>query len=157
MQWLTRTHAQRWHRAHGTVGTGALYQGRYKPVAVKNDHHFLSVCRYVESNPVRAGLVHRACDWRWSSAWSGSGPDRPVLSPWPVPRPVDWAEQLNAAQSTKELLSLRRCTARGLPFGDSEWMQRVASQLGLEGRLRGRGRPSRADENLVRNSSRSNF
>src|SRR5439155_23281390 len=69
MHWLTCTHAQRWHSAHGTSGTGAVYQGRYKAIPVESDLHLLRVCRYVERNALRAGRVPRAEDWRWSSLW----------------------------------------------------------------------------------------
>ena len=55
------------------------------------DDHYLSVCRYVERNALRANLVARAEDWPWSSrhAWG-----RPTLQPLsdtgPVPRLADW-------------------------------------------------------------------
>lgn len=143
MQCLTRTHAQRWHRAHGTVGTGALYQGRYRPVAVQDDHHFLTVCRYVERNPVRAGLAVRARDWRWSSAWTGSAPGRLRLADWPVPRPTNWPELLETDHTEAELRSMRRCTTRGVPFGDAVWVGRTAERLDVERHQRGRGRPPR--------------
>src|SRR4051812_20184355 len=39
MHWLTGTHAQRWHACRGTCGTGAVYQGRYKAIAVQSDRH----------------------------------------------------------------------------------------------------------------------
>ncbi len=59
MRWLTLTHTQRWHAHHRTAGTGHLYQGRFKSFPVQADEHFLTVCRYVERNPVRADLVGR--------------------------------------------------------------------------------------------------
>jgi hypothetical protein len=49
------------------TGTGPLYQGRFKSFPVQQDEHLLTVCRYVERNPLRAGLVSRAEEWRWSS------------------------------------------------------------------------------------------
>src|SRR5262245_55537324 len=64
VRWLTVTHTQRWHAAHGTTGTGALYQGRSKSFPILEDEHLLAVCRYVELNALRAGLVKRAEDWR---------------------------------------------------------------------------------------------
>lgn len=143
MQWLTRTHVQRWHLANGTTGTGALYQGRYKAIPVQADAHFLTVCRYVERNPVRAGLVDHARAWRWSGAWAGSDAGRPAVSAWPVPKPNDWPQLLEMPDRDGRLL--RRSLARGLPYGGGEWAGRVAAQLQLEGRLRGRGRPSRRD------------
>lgn len=58
--WLTLTHTQRWHAHRHTTGSGHLYQGRFKSFPVQTDEHFLAVCRYVERNPLRAGLVSRA-------------------------------------------------------------------------------------------------
>jgi len=63
----TLTHVQRFHASHGTVGIGHLYQGRYKSFPVQGNAYYLTVMRYVESNPVRAGIVEQAGDWRWSS------------------------------------------------------------------------------------------
>ena len=59
MHWLTVTHAQRWNAFHGTSGTGAVYQGRFKALPIQSDAHFLTACRYVERNPLRASLVVR--------------------------------------------------------------------------------------------------
>lgn len=143
MQWVTRTHAQRWHLAHGSAGTGALYQGRFKAVAVQTDVHFLTACRYVEGNPLRAGLVRWAGDWRWSSASADSHADRPSLAAWPVTRPVDWTQQVNRAAPGASLPALRECIRRGVPFGGDDWARHTAARLGLSGRLRGRGRPPR--------------
>jgi len=140
MQWLTRTHVQRWHLAHGSVGTGALYQGRFKAVAVEDDEHLLTVCRYVEQNPVRARLVTRATAWRWGSAWDGLVVDpRPALAEWPVARPLDWSELINADGHGHE--EFRERIRRGIPFGGDAWVSETAAELGLVARLRGRGRP----------------
>lgn len=69
MGWLTMTHTQRWHMAHHSVGSGHLYQGRYKSFPVETDAYFIQLARYVERNPVRAKLVERAEDWKWGSIW----------------------------------------------------------------------------------------
>ena len=66
MRWVTLTHTQRYHTSHGTVGIGHLYQGRYKSFPVQSDSHYLNVLRYIEANPVRAGLVKNAGLWAWS-------------------------------------------------------------------------------------------
>ena len=60
MRWVTLTHTQRWHVAHHSVGTGPIYQGRFKSFPVESDAHFLTVARYVERNALRAELVERA-------------------------------------------------------------------------------------------------
>lgn len=65
--WLTLTHTQRWHAHRKLTGSGHLYQGRFKSFPVQDDDHFLTLCRCVERNALRAKLVKRAEDWRWSS------------------------------------------------------------------------------------------
>ena len=59
MQWVTVTHTHRWHAHYHTTGEGPLYQGRFKSFPVQEDVHFLTVCRYVEANAVRASLEDR--------------------------------------------------------------------------------------------------
>jgi putative transposase len=102
------------------------------------------VLRYIERNPLRAGLVVRAQDWPWSSlpVWL-QPPLLPWLDPGPVPRPGNWLEHVQAAQTEVELAVLRRCAERGRPYGSSVWVERTAEQLGIESGLREAGRPSR--------------
>ena len=56
MKWITVTHSHRWHNAHGTVGIGHLYQGRFKSFPVGDESYYLNLMRYVESNPLRAAM-----------------------------------------------------------------------------------------------------
>ncbi len=142
MHWLTMTHTQRWHVQHGTTGTGALYQGRFKAVPVQNDSHFLTVARYVQRNPVRAGLVTLVQDWRWSSAWrrardGGAG----VLDEWPVPQPANWLDFVNEPEQRVELDKLREAITRSAPIGDPQWTIDTAKALGIPHTLRRGGRP----------------
>ena len=96
MHWLTMTHAQRWHSRHGTAGTGPVYQGRFKAIAIESEVHLLVACRYVEQNPLRGGLVSRAEDWRWSSTWRRCNCcEDGLLHAWPMPIPIDWLDRLN--------------------------------------------------------------
>jgi putative transposase len=89
--WVTVTHTQRWHAQRGTAGSGHLYQVRFKSFPVTADAHLLVVCRYVERNALRAGLVARAEDWPWGSLYQreqGAQEDRPELAAPPVPLPT---------------------------------------------------------------------
>lgn len=94
VQRLTTTHVRRWHLHRDSGGSRHLYQGTYKAFPIQDDEHFLTVCRYVEQNPPRAGLVRRAEEWRWSSLCpdlTGSAKQGGlVLSEWPVAKPGDW-------------------------------------------------------------------
>jgi putative transposase len=50
MHWLTLTHTQRWHAHYRDVGSGHLYQGRFKSFPIEADDHYFAVSRYVERN-----------------------------------------------------------------------------------------------------------
>jgi putative transposase len=141
MRWLTVTHAQRWHAAHGTAGTGSLYQGRFKSFPIQEDDHLLTVCRYVERNALRANLVSRAELWKWSSLWSWRNNSAAIsLANWPVPRPSNWLEYVNEPQTEAELASIRKSITRSRPFGDNDWTVHAAQRLGLETSMRIAGR-----------------
>jgi len=151
MRWLTLTHTQRRHAHRDTAGTGPLYQGRFKSLPVETDAHFLTVCRYVERNPLRANLVERAEDWRWSSLWwrvQSKVDDPTFLNEWPVPKPPEWPEVVSQPQNEAELAALRVCIARGRPYGPTPWVQRIADRLGLTSAFRPRGRPKRGRESF---------
>jgi putative transposase len=123
-----------------------LYQGRFKSFPVQSDEHFYAVARYVEQNPVRARLVERADQWRWSSAWRrrhGDDAQRAALAPWPLPRPDDWSRMLNRPQPPGEVEAIQRCVRKGAPYGSGGWVKQSAVRLGLEQSLRLRGRPKK--------------
>jgi putative transposase len=101
-----------------STGRGAVYQGRYKALPMEDDRHFLAVCRYVERNALRAKLVHRAEEWRWSSAGQHVGNhDYVALAEWPVPRPAEWLLELNNPESTAEVEVAERKQARRRNIG----------------------------------------
>jgi putative transposase len=144
LRWVSLTHTMRLHAHYHTAGEGHIYQGRFKSFPVQDDAHFLTVCRYVERNALRAGLVARAEDWKWGSLsrWlCRPEPDPKLLSPWPVPRSPNWVARVNAALSDKELKSIRWSLKRGAPYGNEKWVTSIAGRLGLESTLRPRGRP----------------
>jgi len=65
MQHLNGSFAGYMNARHGTCGH--LFQGRFKAIVVEEEGHWLEVSRYVHLNPVRAGLVAKPEQWRWSS------------------------------------------------------------------------------------------
>ena len=83
--WLTLTHTQRWHAHRRSMGSGHVYQGRFKSFPVQDDDHYYTVCRYVERNALRANLVPRAEDWCWNSLhrWNcGTAKEKSLLAAW---------------------------------------------------------------------------
>ena len=145
MRWITQTHSQRWHGAHGTVGIGHLYQGRYKSFPVQSNAHYLTLMRYVESNPLKAKLVEKAGDWPWSSLAIRTGnTDKPItLCDSPVKLPKQWHRMVNnpAAMDESAIKQIETSIQRGSPLGNDNWVAKIAGELGLESTLRPRGRP----------------
>jgi len=144
MGWIGGTHTMRYHAHYDTSGMGHLYQQRYKSFPIQDDDHFFVVCRYVERNALRAGLVRRAQDWRWGSLWrwlQKSEPEPRLLSPWPLSRLPGWVDRVNVALSNSELEAVRNCAQRGRPLGDEGWVESIARRLNLESTMRPRGRP----------------
>ena len=144
MQWFTATHSRRWHLEMGTTGTGAVYQGRFKSFPIENDRHFLIACRYVERNPLRAGLVAKAQDWPWSSV--GSAAAIVKLSEWPIERDEDWLRWLNDLESIDDLKRLRKSLQCNLPFGSEAWSKAIAPGLALRTEVGNQGGIKRSSE-----------
>jgi putative transposase len=148
MGWVGVTHVRRHQEHYHRRGAGHLYQGRFKSFPVAEDDYFLTLCRYVEANPLRAHLVERAEQWQWSALWRRShGEGQLPLSPWPVDRPKNWTALVNAGIPEGQLTGLRQCVDRGRPWGPGDWVQVVAVRLGLVFTLRGPGRPRKTEGN----------
>jgi len=146
MGWVGVTHVRRHHEHYRRRGGGHLYQGRYKTFPVAEDEYFLTLCRYVEANPLRARLVERAEQWRWSGLWQRVHRRKELtLSAWPMDRPRGWIQRVNAGLSREPLDAVRECVQRGRPLGTSAWVQATAARLGLGFTLRGPGRPRKTD------------
>lgn len=119
MHWLTTTQVRRHHGRHGSVGR--LWQGRYRSFPIHDDAHLTAVLRYVEANPLRARLVHRAEDWPWGSlAWRATPARGDLLDPPPFPLPSDWLALVNEALPSGVIGSIRRCTRLAASFGGAE-------------------------------------
>jgi putative transposase len=144
LHWLTLTHSQRWLAHDHCVGSGHVYQGRFKSFPVSSDDYYLTLCRYVERNALRANLIDRAEDWPWGSLWHRLHPQNAagiVLSDWPLPMPDDWCSWVNEPLTAAELLAVRTCVKRGRPFGPDSWVRQTAEALNLTLTLRPRDRP----------------
>lgn len=121
---MSQSHAQLLHLQRNNVGTGHVYQDRYKSFPIQHDQHLLQVLRYVERNPVRAKLVASAHDWRWGSYWTRiSGPEKRVslLSEWPIIRPSSYDEWVNEVEHEGVLEQIRNHIQKNKAYGDTEW------------------------------------
>ena len=106
--------------------SGHVWQGRFYSCPL-DETHLWRAMRYVELNPVRAGMVSAAAEWRWSSAAAhcGSGPPEAVLDMerwrkrWTV---AEWAEHLAAGESASEAARVRQYTHTGRPLGSEQFV-----------------------------------
>ena len=124
--------------------SGHLWSGRFYSCPVFGDHLWAAV-RYVERNPVRAGLVERAQDYPWSSAAAhcGLAPPGPLSPGRPFPGPIQhwpsWLAQEDAAAEEH----LRTATRLGKPAANGDDRARLEEQLERPVTLRPWGRPRR--------------
>jgi putative transposase len=145
----TLSHAMR--QAHGRYAqwtnarqgwSGHLWAQRFFSTPMDARHLWAAV-RYVELNPVRAGLAQRAEDYPWSSArvHAGQGVD-PLLDPdRPFPGDIpDWTAWLQEGLEEDEANMIRSRTRAGLPLGETSFVAALEQELGrpLAGPVRGR-------------------
>ena len=125
VQSLLVSHTQRFHRFHRSGGH--VWQGRFKSPVIQDDDHLLTVLRYIEANPLRAGMVERAGDYPWSSfACHGEGRNDPLLdavasyealATYAAVRQRRWSAYVHAQPEEAETAAIRRSSATGLPYG----------------------------------------
>lgn len=71
MRQINGVYTQKFNRRHGVAGH--LFQGRFKSILIDSDRYLLEVCRYVDLNPVRAGMVVLPQEYAWSSYLAHAG------------------------------------------------------------------------------------
>jgi putative transposase len=126
---------------------GHLWQGRFASF-VLDEPYLLACARYVERNPVRAGLCRRAQDYRWSSATAHvMGQDDLLVRAAPLlklePR---WGRHLTADVDAETVEQLRRHEANGRPAGSERFVRRIERLLGRVLQPQKPGRPKNEPE-----------
>jgi putative transposase len=112
---------------------GHLWQGRF--ISYPMDETYLYRCmKYIERNPVRAGIVNQAEDYKWSSARAHVfGIKDSVLSPMPPAFQIeDWKAYLNGPECDHDLKALRESNRSGRPLGNEPFLRRLESELGIK-------------------------
>lgn len=111
---------------------GYLWQGRF--ISYPMDETYLYRCmRYIERNPVRAGLVVRPEDYPWSSARAHVFDiDDFVLSPIPLfYRVEDWRGYLSELDCEHDLRAFRESSKSGKPLGSESFLKKLEAELGI--------------------------
>ena len=135
---LRKTHSRYARRVNLANGWGGhLWQERFHSFAM-DELHLLAAVRYVELNPVRAGLCRLADDWRWSSVHSHLHlkPDK-LITDAPMRALVDnWREYLAEGNSKTVNDDLRRHTSSGRPAGSDRFIENLEALTGRRLRYR---------------------
>ena len=149
MQALGRRYVRWFNRRHGRTGT--LFEGRFRSSLVEADRYLLACQRYIESNPVRAGMVAAVDAWPWSSHRHHVGL---VVDPLVRPHPTVWAlgntpfERERAYRALfdevvpdAERAWLRARLLGGRPTASPDWQRALEAARGLRLLPRPVGRP----------------
>ena len=110
---------------------GFLWQGRFASFPM-DEAHLHAAGRYIELNPVRAGLVERPEDWPWSSAAAHLGAhddDLVTVAPM-LERVLDWHAYLDSGLAGEEREALRKHERTGRPMGSEAFIEALGKTLG---------------------------
>ena len=142
MQGLTLCYTQYINRTHGR--TGRLWESRYHSCIVDQEKYLWAVARYIEQNPIRAGLVNRAEDYPYSSARAHVNGGKDVVLGEDLfsddSRP-DYILLLRSNIPGTEIDSLRYATKTGRPFGNEGFVSNMEKKLERRLLQRPKGRP----------------
>ena len=147
MRHVNGVYTQRFNHRHGVVGH--LFQGRFKAILVDRDAYLLALCRYVERNPVAAGMVDAAAAWPWSSHRAHLGlqpsPDwldtdglhghllgKPALSAADRQRARRLYQALVARAEVGDSTFWERALRGQMFLGDQAFAQRMQAQAGVD-------------------------
>lgn len=137
LQSVGRRYVEHVNRGYGRTGT--LWQGRYRATLIDSERYLFTCMRYIELNPVRAGLVAAPGAYRWSSyAGNGEGRADPLLTPHPLyqalaasdtGRRAAYRALFASALAEDTLAALREATNKGWVLGDRRFQERIARSL----------------------------
>jgi putative transposase len=141
MHWLGTTFTHKYRLLHKNLGNGHVFQDRYKSIIVQKGETLLNLLLYIERNPLKAKLVIKSEDWRWSSLWirqNGNKNQRTVLAEWPIEIPPNYSELVN---ETKEDAEIKDSIQNQIPLGDKVWQEKIRSKFNVRIEKAKRGRP----------------
>jgi len=146
---LGRRYVQYFNRTHKRTGT--LWDSRYKSSLIQADTYLLTCMRYIELNPVRAGMTDDPAHYRWSSYRSnGLGQASELVTPHPGylelgqtgnQRAAAYRHLFRAHLDDEAIDDIRLAFNQSLPLGDSRFHAKITEAMGEPREARPRGRP----------------
>jgi putative transposase len=157
MQDVGRQYVRAVNNAHARTGT--LWEGRYKSSLVDTERYFLACHRYIELNPVRAGMVRHPADYPWSSHahYANGRADRVLtqhsiygsLGPTAAERQRTFRSLFICHMEQSMLDHIRDAVNSGAALGTRRFMEEVASKTGQRMREPRPGRRSQRQADLL--------
>ena len=149
MQWVGRYYVPYVNHTYGRSGT--LWEGRFKASLVQEQHYLLACYRYIELNPVRAGMVESPEQYPWSSHRCNAlgDPDRLVtphgeyraLGESPQARRAAYRALFGTFLDAKWVDEVRACLQTGTPLGNDRFREQIEQALDRKVGNARRGRP----------------
>lgn len=153
MQSLGRQYVQYFNKTYQRSGT--LWEGRYKSCIVQTSEYLLQCYRYIELNPVRAGIVANPSEYAWSSYRTNAfGKTSLLITPHneyiqlgktPEERKTSYRELFRFHLEPNEVDNIRQAVNKGLALGSAEFKEEVESNLKRRVRALKVGRSSRLE------------
>ena len=153
MKSVAQLYAHYFNKAHRR--TGYLWEGRFKSCLVQAEQYALVCYRYIEMNPVRAGMVHATAQFPWSSFHvNAHGADSSLIAPHveyqrlgssPAERQAAYRDLFGSAAAATPIEQIRRATNGGFVLGDAGYKSSVARALGRRVEAGSPGRRPRAN------------
>jgi len=125
--------------------TGHLWQGRFFSCAL-DEKHLYSAIRYIENNPVRAKLVKKTGDWKWSSAKTHLNSSKSVVSLADVNKYIDvsnWSNYLAENEDQTLISKIKAHTLTGRPLGNKNFIKKLEKRFNTRLKAFPRGRPKK--------------
>ena len=151
MQSVGRRYAQMFNRVHGTTGT--VWEGRYRSCLVDPDTFFLLCQKYIEQNPLRAGLVQKPEDWHWSSyrhhvgaetiPWISDHPSYWALANTPFERQLTWQKSVLDSLNRVDLEKVSSHLNFGWPLASDQLLKQLSQKISRPLAPRRAGRPKK--------------
>jgi putative transposase len=151
MRRLSARQGRRVNRLERRIGTP--WSGRFKSSVIDTDNYLLACLRYVELNPVRAGIVDRPEDYRWSSyaqrvgicenTWIDKDPVTELLGNTVAARRSAYARYVQEIVPRAETRLIRKAAARNQLTGGNRFVDEIERRTGIRVESRGRGRPKK--------------
>lgn len=154
MRDLGQRYVQYFNRQYGRIGT--LWQGRYWANIAQSARYVLGCYRYIERNPVAAGMVSAPLDYPWSSVAANTGLRAdPLISPHAeylalsddaASRHASYARIVHEALESGLVREIRESWNSGYPLASDTFKSEIATQLGRKAEPGRPGRPQRRPE-----------